>query len=545
MNHNTQISHTIIDTLYKSGVKDICISPGARNSPIIQACSNSDIKMHSILDERSAGFYALGISKKNKRPVALSCTSGTALGNLFPAIIEARMAEIPLIIITSDRPEGDIDKGENQTIYQDDIYGKYVADFENINPLTDDLDSVANKINKIYNASVGLKQNQKISEKGPVHINVHFDEPLLDSNSKLDLTEINIKPINPLANDIDSFKIDRTIKRPIIICGQSNLKEQKEYIFKISDKIGAPILSDISSNIISNNNVISFYEHFIDTIEVPDLILRFGKKPLSKKLLLLLNQNKDITYLVRMRKLFNDDVNHVIKTSIKNFSNSIDNYIHYEKKTSWINSFTEKDQLVRKQIESLSKDSAINEYSFASQIINKIPDNSNLFIGNSLMIRAFDSFTKRTEKNIHIFSNRGASGIDGNIATALGIAKASNKNNYLILGDQSFMHDVGTLQILAESNIRVTIFIINNAGGAIFDQLPLSNKMNLSAFNQFIRRNHKQHFEGIAQAYDIDYDLLTDIKQLSKISNNKSKIYEVLVDSKNSLEFINQFSSRK
>ena len=185
MNHNTQISHAIIDILYKLNIKDICISPGARNSPIIQACSNSKIKMHSILDERSSGFYALGISKKNKRPVALSCTSGTALGNLFPAIIEARMAEVPLIIITSDRPKEDINKGENQTIYQDNIYDQYAVDFENINPSTDSLNSVANKINKIYNASLGIRQNQKISEKGPTHINIHFDEPLLNSNSKL------------------------------------------------------------------------------------------------------------------------------------------------------------------------------------------------------------------------------------------------------------------------------------------------------------------------------------------------------------------------
>ena len=172
-----------------------------------------------------------------------------------------------------------------------------------------------------------------------------------------------------------------------------------------------------------------------------------------------------------------------------------------------------------------------------------LPDNSNLFIGNSLMIRAFNSFSNRAhDKNIHILSNRGASGIDGNIATALGIAQSFNKNNYLVIGDQSFMHDIGSLQILSEIEADLTVFIINNGGGSIFSQLPLSSEMDLSTFNQFVRRSHNQNFEAITKSYNIDYTLITTFEEFKNLDINKAQICEVMIIRDDSLNFTKQFS---
>ena len=163
--NNEYISDSIITLLAKLGCQDACVSPGARNAPIIFALDkNKNINIHSILDERAAGFYALGMAKKYRSPVALSCTSGTALANLFPAIIEARMSETPLIIVTADRPKKSINNGENQTIYQDNIYGQYVVDCVNINPIKDDINSIANKVNKIFYSSIGLKEKSELYE---------------------------------------------------------------------------------------------------------------------------------------------------------------------------------------------------------------------------------------------------------------------------------------------------------------------------------------------------------------------------------------------
>ena len=336
-----------------------------------------------------------------------------------------------------------------------------------------------------------------------MHINIHFDEPLINSQEIYKKSTIQLKKIESLKNHPSSIKNKTVVKNPVIICGQSDLKKNSDAILDIAHKIGSPILSDISSNIKGENQVISFYDHFTEDIN-PDLILRFGRKPLSKKLLSLLEKNNEITHLIRLRDAFNDDVN-PIEISIDSFAENIDDYLDYEKDSRWLDSFINQDALAKQKIASLSKDVKINEYSFANELINILPDNSNLFIGNSLMIRAFNSFSNRAyDKNIHILSNRGASGIDGNIATALGIAQSFNKNNYLVIGDQSFMHDIGSLQILSEIEADLTVFIINNRWGSIFSQLPLSNKMDISTFNQIVRRSHNKNFEANTKYYNID-----------------------------------------
>ena len=289
MMNNTDISNLIVKILRRLDISEVCLCPGARNSPIISAFSKIDANLYSILDERSAGFYALGISKVKREPVVVSCTSGTALGNLFPAIIEARMSEVPLIIITADRPKGMIGKGENQTIYQSNIYGKYVRSYIDIDGTEDTKESIITKITTIVNSSLGKTIDKDLSEKGPIHINIHIDNPLLNSKSNLDLANLpTISPIKTKASNNQSLKINKNIKRPLIICGQSDLASNGQQIIDISNKIGAPILTDISSNVNSSDNIISFYDHFIDKIESPDLILRFGSKPLSKKLLSIL-----------------------------------------------------------------------------------------------------------------------------------------------------------------------------------------------------------------------------------------------------------------
>ena len=187
----------------------------------------------------------------------------------------------------------------------------------------------------------------------------------------------------------------------------------------------------------------------------------------------------------------------------------------------------------------------IHEYNFAYGLIKQIPEQSNLFIGNSLMIRAFDSFTDRNSKDIRIFSNRGTSGIDGNISTALGMANSSVKNNYLVIGDQSFMHDIGSLQILTSKNINLTIFIINNYGGAIFDGLPLSKAMNQPIFKKFIRCQHSYNFKKIIESYDLKYN---EIHSIEDLDNNDLKlsgvnINEVFINSEETIRFLQDFPS--
>ena len=539
MMNNTDISNLIVKILSKLDISEVCLCPGARNSPIISAFSKSDANLYSILDERSAGFYALGIAKVKREPVVVSCTSGTALGNLFPAIIEARMSEVPLIIITAYRPKRMIGKGENQTIYQNNIYGKYVRSYIDIDGTEDTKESIISKITTIVNSSLGKTIDKELSEKGPIHINIHIDDPLLNSKSNLDLESLpTISPIKTRASNNQSLKINKNIKRPLIICGQSDLASNAQQIIDISNKIGAPILADISSNVNSSDNIISFYDHFIDSIESPDLILRFGSKPLSKKLLSLIKKYRDITYLVKSRSLFNDDI---LKSNLID-SVSLDIEINSHN-SEWINSFINNDVFIDNKIATISPDFNLNEYIFAHQIAKKIPERSNIFIGNSLMIRAFNSFSKKGFNKIQFFSNRGVSGIDGNLSTALGIASQSDKNNYLIIGDQSFIHDIGSLHILAQNNTNLTIFIMNNYGGAIFDHLPALNQIDSHMFKNYIRNEHSINFKSIVKSYELEYEEIKSINDLKNITMEEMKVYEISIDNKDSLKFIRQFST--
>ena len=536
MMNNTDISKLVINLLNKLGVTEACLSPGARNSPIICAFSNTDFNLHSILDERSSGFYALGLSKIKKSPVLVCCTSGTALANLYPAVIEARMSETPLIIISADRPKEAIGTGENQTINQENLYGDYVKDYMSINCKDYTKKSVENKITEIVNLSLGKTEGELLSEKGPIHINLHFDEPLLSNNSKSEFKNIEIKSVNPKDADIKSLTIDKSMKKTIIVCGQSDLEDYSSIINKISNKLGAPILSDISSNIISNNNIISYYDHFINDIEAPDLIIRFGKKPLSKKLLSLLEKYRDITYLFRFRTLYNDDT----------LQSNLINHVKVEEceyNNSWINTFKNNDILIKDKIKLIDKESKLNEFIFSSQIAKQFPQDSNVFIGNSLIIRAFNSFSKKRFNKVKFYSNRGTSGIDGNIATSLGIASQSNQNNYLVIGDQSFMHDVGSLQILAETKQKLTIFIVNNYGGSIFNYLPNLKKIDSNSFENYILNKHSNDFKSIVKSYGLKYKKISSINDLKDIDMNETKIYEIIINDKDSIKYIRNFST--
>jgi len=529
MNSTQKISHIITETLFNLGCRDACISPGARNAPIALSLSER-FDCYNLLDERACAFTALGISKFKEVPSIINCTSGTAVANLFPAIIEARMSEIPLIVITADRPKDMINIGENQTIYQENIYNKYVLKYVSIDS---SLQKIKETIYIAYQTAMGNSNNQPIHEKGPVHINVHLDEPTISNKKNTYPTTNDFKPIkiNTLENNI---KIN-DINKPIIICGQSNLNQYKKQIFKLSDKHNIPILSDISSNITAHPNIISHYDLYIDKIEF-DTVFRFGKKPLSKKLNQQLVKSKNI-FLIRNERVFNDDANKVL--SYNQLSNIIDN--NSENFTpDWIKSIQKLEDAYLSNINSImTKTNQLNEYSAAYQVLNQIESNSNLFIGNSIIIRAFNLLLSNSlQKDVNIFSNRGASGIDGNISTSIGISLCSKSiHNYLILGDQAFMHDIGSLKILKELDINLNIIVINNAGGGIFDYLPILNNDNKVNYKKLIRNDHNQTFKKITEAYGINYKKIENISHFKLPKTKESQVIELSVDKDDSLNF--------
>ena len=529
MNNNQKISHVITETLFYLGCRDACISPGARNASIALSLGNR-FECYNLLDERSCAFTALGISKFKKIPSIINCTSGTAVANLFPAIIEARMSETPLIVITADRPKKMIDKGENQTIYQENIFNKFVLKYVSIDS---SLSKIEETIYLAYKTAMGQSNNQPVHEKGPVHINVHLDEPTINNEISTYSLKSDFKSINIHTDKNDIKIID--FNKPIIVCGQSNLSQDKKQIFKLSEKYNIPILSDISSNITAHPNIVYHYDLYIDKIEF-DTVFRFGKKPLSKKLNALISKCKN-TFLIRDERVFNDDTNRVLS------HNQLSDFVDSSSKNltpDWIKSIQKLENTYLLNINSIMNETnQVNEYSAAHQVLNQIESNSNLFIGNSIIIRAFNLLLSNSlKKDINIFSNRGASGIDGNIATSIGISLSSKSDyNYLILGDQAFMHDIGSLKILKDLDVNLNIIIVNNSGGGIFDYLPILSNDNKMNYKKLIRNDHNETFQKITESYGINYTRIEKLSDFNLPKAKKTQVMELIINKDSSLNF--------
>jgi len=532
--YNINYSIAISSVLERLGVKYACISPGARNSPLIYAFAEvSKIKCYSHIDERSSAFFGLGLAKFSKEPTVLICTSGTAGANYYPALIEASYSRIPLIVLTADRPKRLIESGANQTINQNSLYGNFIRNFIDVGLPNNNFNDLLSRIELAYNYSKGLEFNKP---PGPVHINCPFEEPLLPSiieNSdsivvdKFNVPEINLKKVK--------IPLLKSFNRPVIIVGPYEENTCQEDIIALANKLGAPILADPLSQLRYGYNdslIISNYDYIFRIHDFnPDLILRFGRKPVSKILNVFLDKNNDEVILVDPWDQFNDDSKYFIKSSIRDYCLYQIKYCQYSGSQEWKHKFLKLESLIT---EILIEDLEFSEGSISQSIVESLTDNDILIIGNSMPIRDVDMFSLTSKTKIFTFANRGASGIDGVISTSLGINKNyRNGNSVLLIGDVSFLHDIGGL-FSADHEPQITIVINNNSGGGIFSFLPLSNN-NLKQFDKFWTTNRNINLKKIAELYNCHHYLinnLIDLKDtlLDSFSIKGVKIIEIEID---------------
>ena len=509
---------SIVNLLAKKNIKYACISPGSRNTPLTHVLiKQKSIKCISHIDERSSAFFGLGISRKTNSPAIILTTSGTATANLLPAIVEAYYSMTPLIIITADRPKRLLNTGENQTIDQTNIYSSYIRgmlDIKESNKI-----SILKKIENIINLSIGNHNNIP----GPVHLNIRFDEPLYDNSKQL--IDINLSKNIMIKKNI-TFKLPK-FKRPLIVCGELSYSESK-HVYKLIKNLDFPVFADINSNLRHYKNIKVFYDYYCNNIKKPDLIIRFGTKPISKSLNILLTKNKKNTYLIHPYLHFNDNTTHIVRAFPQNIL--LKNISYKNLDDNWINEIKNNEKIIIKKYDALSKTNN-NEISIVTSLLNKLTKNEHLFIGNSSPIRSFNKFTGKLKSNVKIFSNRGASGIDGVVSTALGISFMNNKsNNFLVIGDISFFHDINGFHVLKSIKTNLTIIVINNNGGKIFSTLEYANK-NIEKFDEFWITPQKIKINNVANLFSLKYFKLTTKKlkeEISKISKLKGvKIVEV------------------
>lgn len=501
----------LADLFEKSGLQNIVISPGSRNAPvIISFANNPNFNCFSIIDERSAAFFALGMALQSKKTTAISCTSGSAALNYSSAISEAFYQKIPLLIITADRPKHLIDIGDGQTIKQKKVFTNFVKKSYEL-PENIDGDKNFEKAQKIINKAL---HNCMFPEPGPVHINIPFNEPIYgttEENICGKLLDINTPIIpdnsplfNELANDIS------VSKKVMIIAGQQQPNTKlNSVIIKLSELNNLVILTETTSNI-HGNNIIDTIDNVVSTISKketesfkPDILISFGGHIVSKMIKKFLRANKPrLHYHISPSGEKMDTyacLTHAIKENPNNFFESIFNNLEKD------NSGYSELWLTRKETVSSKRDSYHKNLDFCDlkvfdYIINNLYDGTILHLGNSTPIRYSQLFG--TRKNIVYQSNRGVSGIDGQVSTATGYSHFSDHQNLLITGDLGFLYDSnGLMNHYQKSGLK--IIVINNQGGGIFRFIPGPDTT--PNLEQFFEARHNWNAKYICKAFNVEY----------------------------------------
>ena len=527
LNHDKQIN-IFLEQLVTYSVKDIVISPGSRSTPLVNNILKNKhlFNVHLVLDERSAGYFALGRSKISNKATVLICTSGTATLNYSPAIAESFYSKVPLIVITSDRPMHYRDTGSNQTLIQSDIYKNNINWFYDV-PITDKTNFISNVAYK----SVYLSEN---APQGPVHINWQFEEPFTDkdfikikSNVRKKITD-NKKII--LGPEKLKLFLDMVVnKKGVIIVGSHKFENSE--ILELAKIVNWPIVADPLSNLRKSD----YYENntIIDTGDMifreedkrinSETIIHIGSLPVSKYISKNMEKANNHIFIEDSERIahefFEIDLHllglDIILNELKNQNNLFLN--NHEKRNRYFKNLNNKAR------ESINKNfSQIDEITYKKSIINNLPKNSIYISGNSLPIRILDIILNKCD-DIRFIGNRGLSGIDGNISIASGISSITDNHVFLDLGDLAFIHDLGGL-ITAKRNAKnLTIIVNNNGGGQIFNLLPQSKDLVDFYDEWFITPHENINLSELSNSLKIGYFNPTKESELKGIINKEIK----------------------
>ncbi|WP_185850963.1 2-succinyl-5-enolpyruvyl-6-hydroxy-3-cyclohexene-1-carboxylic-acid synthase [Blattabacterium cuenoti] len=528
-----KIVQSLGEIMRAKSIYHVVISPGSRNAPIIiHFTQNVSFKTYSIVDERCAGFFALGIAQKIKRPVVLSSTSGSATVNYYPAVTEAFYQNIPLIFITADRPKEIIDVGEGQTIHQEKIFQNHV---EISIQLTEDESNLGLWYNnRLINESI----NRCIEKKKPIHINIPFSEPLYETTNYL-----NVQPkiIHTIKNHLEKpkyYKKEKFIwnksKKKMILLGLYKEDKKLENILKkISTDPTVVIFTETTSHI-SGKLFFSCIDQLIFNMSdtewnslKPNILLTIGENIISKKIKFLLRKNPPL-YHWHIGDSFEKypDTYYRLTTYWK-IKPEIFFQKFYNKKNLYLSNYRYKWENVRKKRRKknnffLRKEKSFSDLKVLFSIFKSIPNNSILQLGNSTIIRYYQLFDQK-KYSIQSYCNRGTSGIEGSVSTAIGYSVNSQKRVTLIIGDISFYYDSNALWNNYIPN-HFRIILINNGGGNIFRFL-LENKIPKNILN-FFETKHFFTAKKICEMHNWNYNIVSNHFSLKRSLNffwNKTK----------------------
>lgn len=532
----TDYVYQIAASLVQNGVEDVVISPGSRSTPLAYAfASAKELNVYRQVDERSAGFFALGLAKAKAKPVALLCTSGTAAANYYPAIVEAKYARVPLVVITADRPHELREVGAPQAINQLDLYGKHVKWFADF-PIPDEYSQTLPFIERHIARAVNVAITHPF---GPVHINVPFREPLLiDFRDELPNSTFFASFNGIIAPDFAAMNVlssmIRDAKRGIIIIGELALGTNRDYLWSFIRKMKWPVLVESLSNMRTNvpedcrEYIISTYDALLKSEDFKrqaacDTVIRFGAQPVSKFLTIFLTEWRPKNYIVIDEDpSFRDSASvatHFIQAAIGPWLEELEVQSLLEE--GYCALWKKSEDLAIKHIREYSAH-AEDEGAFVQYLLEHLPEKSDLFVSNSMPIRDIDTFLLPTSKDIQIFANRGANGIDGVISTAFGFSKGrEERETYLLIGDLAALHDLNAFLLTRYQPCKMTVVVLNNDGGGIFSYLSQATVKEY--YEDLFGTPTALRFHDVADMYGMDYVTIKEFDEKEKIFDNNGQ----------------------
>ncbi len=543
----------LIAGLAAGGVRRAVISPGSRSTPLVLACQrHPEIETHLVIDERCASFFALGMSRHSNEPSLVIATSGSAPAHWYPAIIEARQSGIPLLFVSADRPPELHYCGANQTVEQQEMFGRHVvASFQAGTPV-EHPDALA----AIFQLGIKAAHMAVGATSGPVHINQPFREPLIPAVLPPQSQPVITVAAPCRAIDADPLQVERIRSliqgRPgLLISGQTPLDlTEADLLAALAQQINAPIMADPLGNLRfgphDRSMVLSRYDCFLrdtDFVDaaIPEWIIQIGRLPVSKPLQQYLQRHRPDTVLLASGDSWPDPLHNTVErvySTPGRFLNALLECRPDPAPHAWSHAFLRRELLVEQQF---MEQPLPPEGRIISELLHLLPEHSTLFSGNSMPIRQIDSWSGSSEKAVRIIANRGASGIDGNISTVLGLARHSSRPIVAVMGDLTFYHDMNGL--LNSRDINAVIILINNGGGAIFGYLPQAR---LDTFEQHWLTPHGLQFEHAAKLYNLGYQRVEQPDGFAPalctaLAEQGLSLIEILIDREQSQRLHRQF----
>lgn len=523
---NRSWAELMVEELVRCGVDLFCLAPGLRSAPLaLAAVAHTRARTLVHYDERGAAFYALGYARATRRPAVWITTSGTALGNGLPAVIEASVDQIPMLLLTADRPPELRDTGANQTIDQVGIFGRYVRWFTDLPAPTGAIEPsfVLTTMDQAYFRSVSTPE-------GPVHVNCMFREPLVGAGASAPGPSESLtrwkqdsgpytryampRPELPDPGEIASLL--EQARRGLIVAGRLRTKEDALAVLRLSKHLGWPVLADLLSHLRLGredaHTIVGGYERLLgrkgfEDAHAPEIVLQLGRACVSKALRKYLHRCRPNAYVLADAGPQRTDPDHMVthrlQADVALLCESLRKRVPAFSSAGWLESWREHCLDEERWTDAVLEDAAqqVNEPYVARAVSRLVPESHALFVSSSMPVRDMDLFASASGPPVRIAANRGASGIDGTIATAAGFAAGLSQRVTVIAGDLALLHDLNSLGLAAEASLVVVV--LNNDGGGIFHFIP--GALSEAGFETVLGTPHGLAFRDAARMFGLDY----------------------------------------